>query len=112
MAVRSKPRLFAQAKLCDVGFKNLFHLSSPDDKKARAGKLAMNFCRRLQEFALAFAARQGVATHDCKREVARVQPPGCPLGSGFPWLEALHVEAAIDDVDFGVLAGHRRAVVP
>src|SRR2546430_3919920 len=67
----------------------------------------MYFGSRLEELRLAFAARQRIAADDAEREISGLQSPSLALGRAFGGSEALHIEAAINDVDLRMIAEHR-----
>src|SRR5438270_13043973 len=72
----------------------------------------MYFGSRLEELRLAFTARQRITSDDSKSEISRLQPPSLALGSAFGGSEALHIEAAIDHLNLGMIPEHRWPIMP
>ena len=71
--------------------------------------LCLDLCGGPQELALAFAAREVVAADYAKREMLRGQAPLPPLRRGLERAKAVRINAARDDVDFGMVTQERRA---
>src|ERR1051326_98458 len=100
LAIRGQPGPFPEAEPRHVCFQNLLHISAAYDQDPRLGKLLMNLRRRLQEFALTFAARQVVAADGGEHKVLRRQSPFVALRRRVKRPKAVRINSIVENVNF------------
>ena len=83
VAVRRQPCPALQAQLLNIGAQRISHVPAADDQKARSRSFRLNSRRRLEEFALALATRQGISADDGEGVVVRLQTPFAALRFAF-----------------------------
>ena len=110
-APRGKPSDAFQAEFGDLGFKGFSHVPAPDDEEASVRQLATNAGGGAEKFGLAFSARQMIGADNGKDVMGWRDSPSLSLSEARAGLEAVHVKAAINDINFRMIAVHGRTIM-